>query len=140
MKKIQIAFQEIKSAIKQFEQLLIDCNRCRQKLLEFQRSDRTSAMIVKQNRYEIQMKQIQSDLQHLRTILSKQLPLFIAKRIDYFQPSLAAFICSGILHSSNNIDSLSRSKLDLNINQLSNRLDQQERLFHSLNNLSIVNS
>ncbi|KAH7642626.1 bridging integrator 3 [Dermatophagoides farinae] len=137
MKKFQIAFHEMKSAIKRYEQLTNECNKCSQKLQELKRLDRTSNVIVKQNRYEALLKQSEKDRKSLRQTLERELPLFLEKRIDYFQPSFAAFICSGILYSGLNLSTIDQSNHELFIGPTDS---EQQQLFNTINNLSIISS
>lgn len=139
LKKIQIAFNEFKSAIKRYEQLSVNCNRYSQKLLEYQRCDRTSNVIVKQKRTENMLKQAQTDLETIKKTLERELSMFLQKRIEYFQPSLAAFICSGILYSGNNFSAMNQSELIFS-NSKTERLEKQNELFKEIDNLSIISS
>ncbi|OTF70066.1 hypothetical protein BLA29_003632 [Euroglyphus maynei] len=141
LKKFQIAFQEMKSAIKRYEQLMNDCNKFNQKLLELKRCDRTSNVIVKQKRYETLLKQSQMDCESLRQTLERELPLFLEKRIDYFQPSFASFICSHILYSGLNLSAIDQSNMDfIEHSNDSDQQQQQQQLFNTINNLSIISS
>lgn len=137
-KKFDIAFREMKNAVKRYEELTGDCARYQQKLTEYQRADRTSNTIVKVNKYESLLSKAQNDCNVLRTCLERELPVFLNKRIDYFQPSLSAFICSGILTSGNNLSALKELEL---VNRESSDTDleqQNSQLFESIKNLSIV--
>lgn len=139
LKKIQIAFNEFKSAIKRYEQLIVNCNRHSQKLQEYQRCDRTSNVIVKQKRSETMLKQAQTDLDTIKKTLERELSMFLQKRIEYFQPSLAAFICSGILYSGNNFSTINESELTFP-NSKTELLSKQNQLFKDIDNLSIISS
>nr|XP_027202340.1 RVS161-like protein RVS162 [Dermatophagoides pteronyssinus] len=138
MKKFQIAFQEIKSAIKRYEQLMNDCNKYNQKLLALKRHDRTSDVIVKQNRFETLLKRTQMDCESLRQTLERELPIFLEKRVEYFQPSFASFICSHILFAGLNLSAIDQSNMDFYDQNESDQQEKQQQLFNTINNLSII--
>ena len=126
--------------VKRHEQLICDNNKYAQKVAKYKDAERTSTNIIKINDYQSKLAQAQSDLNMLRSVLERELPLFLEKRVDYFQPSLAAFISSQILYSSNRLSALEQFQ-EVN-DQLTDaeRQENQSKLFDSIDSLSIVTS
>jgi len=130
----------MQSAIKRYEQLTSDHEKYSEKVKKYKECDRTSTVIIKFNEYQSKLAQSQSDLNTLRSVLERELPMFIQKRIDYLQPSLAAFISSEILYSGNNLNALDELKQVSDELSDAERTDKQNKLFDAIDNLSIVTS
>lgn len=140
LKKFQNGFNEMRSAIKRYEQLTADFNKYTQKVAKYKDSERTSTVIIKLNDYQSRLAQAQSDLNTLRAVLERELPMFLLKRSDYFQPSLVAFISSEILFSGNNLNALKELQpIGDEVSEVE-RQERQNKLFDSIDSLSIVNS
>lgn len=140
LKKFQIAFNEMKSAIKRYEQLISDATRFSQKVSKYKDLERTSNVIIKLNDYQSKLAQTQSDLNVLKSLLEQELPMLLQKRVDYFQPSLAAFISAEILYSGNNLTALNELQQITDDLSDSERTNRQSKLFDSIDSLSIVTS
>lgn len=140
LKKFQNALNEMKNAIKRYEQLIIENNKLIQKVAKYKDMERTSSVIVKLNDYQSKLTQNQSDVKTLKNLLEQELPMLLQRRIDYLQPSLAAFISSEILYSGNNLSAL--KEMEQVSSQLTDteRSEMQNKLFDSIDSLSIVTS
>lgn len=92
LKKHATAYSEMKSAIKRMETLIADQKRFQGKVAKYKDADRTSTNLIKLNDHQSRLAQTTSDLNTLKEVLERELPAFIQRRIDYTQPSLAAYI------------------------------------------------
>lgn len=137
LKEFRIAFAEMKSAIKRYEQLCTDVNRYTAKVAKYSQVERTSTNIMKLNEYESRLRESQQDRDGMKTRLEQELPTFLRKKLEYFQPSLAAFICAHILHSGNNLDAFKELTDHLATSAVDNQ-DKLDTLFASIDQLSIV--
>lgn len=140
LKRQAIAFAEMRSAIKRMETLTAEKSRHQAKVAKYQGADRTSTNLIKLNDHQSRLAQTTSDLNTLREVLERELPLFLQRRIDYMQPSLAAYISSEILYSGSNLNAC--AELNALSDQLteSERAERQRQLLDSIDGLSIVAS
>lgn len=74
------------------ETLIADQKRFQGKVAKYKDADRTSTNLIKLNDHQSRLAQTTSDLNTLKEVLERELPAFIQRRIDYTQPSLAAYI------------------------------------------------
>lgn len=140
LKQFQGAFAEMKNALKRKEQLQNDCLKYNQKVQKYSDKEKTSNNLVKLEAAKNSLGLAQEEYQVQQDVLARELPLFIESRIDYFQPSLAAFIRSETQYWGDNVQSFNDHNSTIAATNFTSaditRL-QQQRL-NSINTLSIV--
>ena len=141
LKRWQNAFNEIKAAIKRYEQLKCDLIKYNNKKQKYSEKEKTSNNILKLKNATESLANTQNDYHLMTQTLNKEIPLFIERRIDYFQPSLAALIRAEAQYWGSNVTSFSdhnsmlKNNTDFKLNDYSQR--QSQRLT-TINGLSIV--
>jgi len=141
LKRLQNAFHEIKTSIKRYEQLKTDCLKYKNKVQKYSDKEKTSHNILKLKNATELLANAQQDYELETQLLNKEIPLFIDRRIDYFQPSLAALIRSEALYWGNNVTSFNdHNSMILNQNdfKLNDYNQKQSQRLATINALSIV--
>lgn len=140
MNKFQIILNELKNAIKRYEQLISDGQKLTQKVQKYKSSERTASNLLKLNQYEKSLEEVQKDCSHLSQLLQRELPMFMQRKVEYFQPSLTAFISSQVYYCQKISSLIDENNLICVEHSQENRKDNQMNLFKSIDSLSIVNS
>ena len=141
LKRWQNGFNEIRAALKRYEQLKSDLIKYNNKRQKYSEREKTSHNILKLKNATESLQNTQNDYHLATQTLNKDIPLFIDRRIDYFQPSLAALIRSEAQYWGSNVTSFSdhnsmiKDKTDFRAHEYSQR--QSHRL-NEINGLSIV--
>jgi hypothetical protein len=141
LKRLQMAFHEMKASIKRYEQLKSDCFKYRNKEEKYSNKEKTSNNLVKLKNIRESLATAQQDFQIESQLLNREIPLFIERRIDYFQPSLAALIRSEAQYWGNNVTSFNDHNsmiLDLNNYKLNDYSQKQSQRLATISSLSIV--
>ena len=141
LKRWQNAFNEIKASIKRYEQLKSDLVKYNIKKQKYSEREKTSNNILKLKNVTESLANAQSQYHSETQILNKEIPLFIDRRIDYFQPSLAALIRSEAQYWGSSVTSFSDHNSMIRENnefRANDYCERQSRRLADINSLSIV--
>lgn len=96
IKKFQVIFSEVRSAVKRREQALQHCSKCKMKVQKLEEKEKTGDNIVKLEMAKQALENANEEFKIQDSELKKILPYLYEFRIEYFQPSLEALICGQV--------------------------------------------
>lgn len=138
LKRWQMASNEIKASIKRYEQLKSDLIKYNNKKQKYSEREKTSNNILKLKNVTESLANAESQYHSETQLLNKEIPLFIERRIDYFQPSLAALISSEAQYWGSSVTSFRDHDSMIRDNGLSDYCQRQSQRLADINSLSIV--
>ncbi|CAG2119736.1 unnamed protein product [Medioppia subpectinata] len=143
LKTWQMAFIEMRAAIKKYEQMRCDLQKLNQKKQKYTEKEKTSQNIVKLMNITEKLSNTQQDYNIETQVLNRDIPLFIESRVDYFQPSLAALIRSETQYWGSNVTSFKEHNSMINDKNDFTTADyckRQSQRLDQINKLSIVSN
>jgi len=97
LKKYQSACHEVKQGVKKRENMVANCQKLSQKVSKYETKEKTGQNVVKLETTKNNLSKAQEELQEQTELLLQEVPLFVEKRIEYFQPSLEGLIRSEVI-------------------------------------------